>query len=201
MQRRPRERRGMNETDVPTKQQATKKKARVLGPHEQSGRTTGYQAAESKGAQEPQCDDSAEAAGALRPRGPNRPGSQRFSAPSQAAQTTRISNPPTRGKAAYDAALRRDHAQEREPAFTPWTHYESQGWRGDNRNRVRRLVREFFRGNHAALVPPARCVDHCSTGCGPIEISRCRQRAFLTAGPRRRRRVSRLAARRGSSSA
>lgn len=154
MRCRPREPRGMNETNVPAEQQATEKKTRLPGPDEQSGRAAGTQAQACQGAQAPRGVDSAEAAAALRRPDPRPPGAQRFSRRVRLRKRPEFLTLQQEGRrrtTPHFVVITRNRKSP--PSRLGLTTSRRVGG-APHRNRVRRLVREFFRRNQTALVPP-----------------------------------------------
>jgi ribonuclease P protein component len=139
-----------HETHLPTEQQASQTDARLPCANEHAGRATGPQAAAGQGPQAADGLDPVQAA-TLKPAGADR--SQRF--PGQFRLRKRHEF----------LALQREGRRQTLPHFVVITRLKQQSpsrlgittsrkvGGAPTRNRVRRLVREFFR-RHASLAPP-----------------------------------------------
>ncbi len=142
--------RASDEAHLPTEQQATKTHPRIPQSHGDPGRPPGVEAAAGQGPQAIDGIDSAEAAGLI----PSAAGGQRF------LRQYRLRKRPE------FLALQREGRRRTVPHFTVITRLRqtppsrlgvttSRKVGGSpERNRIRRMVREFFRRQHPALVPP-----------------------------------------------
>jgi ribonuclease P protein component len=157
-----------HETHLPTKQQTSQTDARLPGAHEHARGAKGPQAPAGQGPQAPDGLDTAQAAG-LRPAGPTR--SQRFP-------------PRVRLRKRHEfLALQREGRRYNVPHFVVITRQRQDPPSrlgvttsrkvGDApvRNRIRRLVREFFRRHRLEIVPPRDVLVIARPGAASIRYA------------------------------
>jgi ribonuclease P protein component len=140
--------RGTNETDVPTEQQATQTDTRLSGAHGQRRRASGIEAPARQGAQAADRQHPAEAA-ILTPAPPSRrlPKSTRIRKRGEFVRLQRAG----RGRSGARFVVVTERGRTRVSRIGITTSRRV----GDSvvRNRVKRLVREFFRHYQHAIIP------------------------------------------------
>jgi ribonuclease P protein component len=172
--------RGVDEAHLPTKQPETQANTRVSGSHGDPGGPTGSEAQKGKGSQAAHCNDPTETA---RLSGAESPGSQRF------PPRYRLRKRPE------FLALQREGRRRSAPHFIVITRTKPYApsrlgittsrkvGGAPERNRIRRMVREFFRRQRPFLDPPRDVLVIARSGASALrycDVERELSRALET---------------------